>query len=649
MTELSHPVLIGDDNETRATWLGQFLYNNHGVKCLWASTFDKICALAKTSRRAVVFLADTLPLTDFNDLRAPQSFFDQLRGVDPRVNRVYVRTEDSSPTVLGQISIRLPWPKPDRAAGNQILEALKPLQDVLPLADATIDEIDKLTKWPKQDRTLREQIRSLSREQNLKAGEQQLFDIIRNCFDCRKIEKIQLASLIQGKSGARVFHLMVTAKKGAQEREGASQRTRAYVLKLSKAQDIWKLQSEVNGYLKAKASELYNPYKGHIPVLQTPRRSKSAAEIQSLHERRAKASAENLPVPEEFIANSLSWPAIYYDFLGGSLGEFMTLSTALVAAPDRLRTQLSGKARANFILADNTPAAVMDFRVNFLKTLLAALSNLLYLNERHTCRKIKQLWKGGNAPDREYVPLPPYQLAARTREWLQEFLDSDEAKIGGRLLPGWNDCCEAVLALARSTAAKTFGSLNEKFPVILSPVHGDLNANNVFLWLEQPNFPFLIDLPFYQDAGHALQDFARLETEIKFALMDRQEESPPERLAAYDYSVVQMPLWQELEDHLLHHHTAGADEPVWRAGGFHDNVRLTYRLVQVIRATAEQVQQQHCARSTLRPIAFMDEYLPALLYPTLRAITYPSLSPFKRMLAVYSAGSILNKCVEAGR
>jgi hypothetical protein len=35
------------------------------------------------------------------------------------------------------------------------------------------------------------------------------------------------------------------------------------------------------------------------------------------------------------------------------------------------------------------------------------------------------------------------------------------------------------------------------------------------------------------------------------------------------------------------------------------------------------------------------EYWPALLYHTVRAIGYPSLSVFERLLAVYSAGSIL--------
>ena len=39
----------------------------------------------------------------------------------------------------------------------------------------------------------------------------------------------------------------------------------------------------------------------------------------------------------------------------------------------------------------------------------------------------------------------------------------------------------------------------------------------------------------------------------------------------------------------------------------------------------------------------MKEYLPALLYHTTRAATFPSLSIFKRLLAVYSAGSILKR------
>lgn len=98
-----------------------------------------------------------------------------------------------------------------------------------------------------------------------------------------------------------------------------------------------------------------------------------------------------------------------------------------------------------------------------------------------------------------------------------------------------------------------------------------------------------------------------------------------------------------MEHYLLDDGTREGGEPAWGADGFRDNVRLTYRLVKVIRDKAERVQQQSCPGAAHGPAAFMDEYLPALLYHTTRAATYPTLSVFKRLLAIYSAGLILQR------
>jgi hypothetical protein len=179
-------------------------------------------------------------------------------------------------------------------------------------------------------------------------------------------------------------------------------------------------------------------------------------------------------------------------------------------------------------------------------------------------------------------------------------------------------------------------------------VHGDLNANNVLLWLRHNRYPFVIDLPFYQKDGHALQDFARLEVEIKYALLDRQEESPYEELAAYDYSDAQVPLWIEMENRLLEDQALSASAlsggapngGAWVAPGLKENVTLCYKLIMLARAKACQAQQKPLPAG---PAAgpFAEEYLPALLYHSVRSIGYTSLSVFKRLLAVYSSGSIL--------
>jgi len=172
--------------------------------------------------------------------------------------------------------------------------------------------------------------------------------------------------------------------------------------------------------------------------------------------------------------------------------------------------------------------------------------------------------------------------------------------------------------------------------MVHSPAHGDLNANNVLFFPQFVDPVFLIDFPMYQQCGHALQDYARLETEIKYALMDRQDDSDPVALPGLDFSPQQFPLWCELEDHLCRQWQS---EARWIAGGYTNNVTLTLDLIQILRTAAKEVQES--ALNLPPSVDFSKEYLIPLLYHTLRAITFPSLSPFKRILAVYSAASIL--------
>jgi hypothetical protein len=429
MAELKQPVLIGDNVAARAEWLGKFLSDYYNVTAQSADTFDKICQLARESNVSVIFLADTLPYSFDNRDAEPVANFNQLRGINRRVRLVRVVTDDSYSEISGVRDlcyIRLPSFPPTPDQHDLIINSLNPLSGIMPLATSTIEKIALLVKWRGQSRTLREQIRSLSYDQELKHGQRQLYHIIRSCIDCRSVERIKVESLTPGKSGALVFHLSVLSKSDGAEKRGKDNRTKEYVLKLSETKDIWKLQSEVSGYLQASTSEVYSKYKTHLPALRIPYLSK--------------ASTENEPAPEEFkyiVGSSLSWDAIYYDFLGGSLGECMSLETALISAPEKLREKMRGKVHTSFSLSDE-PSALKDFRINFLKSLLATMSEIWYLNQPCVDRKLRRLWKRENAPDRQYLPLPPYQLTARTKRWVQEFLDSGEAEMGSRLgrLPG---------------------------------------------------------------------------------------------------------------------------------------------------------------------------------------------------------------------
>jgi hypothetical protein len=79
----------------------------------------------------------------------------------------------------------------------------------------------------------------------------------------------------------------------------------------------------------------------------------------------------------------------------------------------------------------------------------------------------------------------------------------------------------------------------------------------------------------------------------------------------------------------------------WKGLGYQENVDLSYRLVMLLRQKASEIQQRKLDFHEAAP--FADEYLPALLYHTVRVIGHPSLSLPKRLLAVHSAGSILNR------
>jgi hypothetical protein len=638
MTDSRRPVLIGDNQPARAEWLSRFLGDYYNVAAQTAETFDKVCDLMTGQNYSVIFLADTLPYSYNIREELPQSYVSQLRGMDSRVRFVFLVTRDTYPYLFDvphQICYaRLPSAAPTPAERDHIIEALRPLGNILPLLATTVEEVAALSDWG-DDRVLNEQIRSLSVREDLEEGKWHLGRIIRNCLDCRGVEKILVEKLTQGASGARVFHLTV-----ARRRAGRLV-PEEYVLKLSEEQEVWKLQREISGYLQASDSKAYSKYKAHLPALQTPQISRLATAPSS------KGAADPLPEEFSYMASSLTWSAIYYDFVGGPIGECMSLETALLADRGKILQKLGG-AHESFTLPAGEGADLTPFRLGFMDTLLKALCGIWYLRAEGDPveakrREVRLLWETGDAPERRYDPLPPYRLTARTKRWAGEFLVSEVAELGGRVFQGWDECRDHLYTLIRHGGRPLPGVLGRELPVVLTPAHGDLNAGNVFLWLREAGFPFLIDLPFFQRLGHALQDFARLEVEVKFALMDRQKESPASRLAAYDHSPTQARLWQELELRLLDERAGAAEEPAWQARGFRDNVKLTYGLVKLIRAKAEVVQQQSLPGDPHGPVPFMDEYLPALLYHTVRAATYPTLTIFKRLFAVYSAGLILRR------
>lgn len=636
MSDLREIILIGDPVEERFNWLKELLYEKYGKEAGRVKTLEEMGEFLDTSPKTVslVFITDDLPLSSKISKKNPHLNFNTLQfsGKFKADEYVCIVTEKNDPDLEGlrkrPYHVHLRSFPPNPAERQRIIDELGALGSRLLLPLTEISTIAAITVWDKSNSTLKRQIRALSETHELSDGESHLHRLMRDCLDCENAEKIEVKQLGQGKSGASVFRLIIS---------DAGKTSKEYVLKLSNA--LWKLESEVHGHLEASETHK-DGYTRHVAKIREPVVSIKSTEPKEAH---------------NFIVNSGQWYAIHYDFLGGSeLGKFIDLETAMIADPVALKDKTKDSL---FTLRSARPNKVLEHRLKILSATLDGLCDLWYSKKELGDRRIETVWKIEDAPDREFIPLPPYQLTQRVKGWVQDFLESRESLVGSRLFHNWKQHTESVLKLvaedSSSSSSSELGALDKEIPFTLSPVHGDLNANNVLLWLKY-GYPFLIDLPFYQKDGHALQDFARLETEIKFALMDRQEDSPEDEVIAFDNTISQVPLWIEMEDRL--HENDRLDETllndvyledcVWSSGGFQGNVTLCYKLILLVRKKAFEIQRK-ILDGKPPPVSFADEYLPALLYHTVRSIGYPSLSIFKRLLAVYSSGLILDKLLKS--
>jgi hypothetical protein len=336
-----------------------------------------------------------------------------------------------------------------------------------------------------------------------------------------------------------------------------------------------------------------------------------------------------------------NWCAICYDFLGEKqFGKFIDLASVLTASA----SDISQKVIGTPFQPEKDGTEPDALRLKLFTGVIDWLCNTWYMAAVPPIRQLVKIWDCQDTPAKTYPPVPPYRLPGRSKGLILSFLESDLARLGSALVPDWEDHCVVIQKLIESASATGIPALDEPMSVSISSAHGDLNANNVLIWLDKLDHPFLIDFPFYQDAGHALQDFARLEVEIKFGLMDRQLDSASEGLVAQDYTFSQLPLWMEMDKHLL---APNWNEPklTWLASGFPANVNSSLKLIQRLRSKAVAVQQRGKDESTPE---FSEEYLPPLLYHTLRAVSYDSLSVFKRLFAVNSAGELIRSMNSKG-
>jgi hypothetical protein len=550
----SRTVLIGDTSQDRFRLLERILRDDFHLQALRFANFNDLRVKAEINDDwLLVLIADDLHYETLQKGIAPHSYFIKLEDRAPLGCLVSGRQPPDMRGVSRPphfIYVPRTPSQNDPAQRNQIIVGLQsfgffPQQIHLPDLD-----------FDPSERTLREQIRSLSKQRNLDEGKEILKHLIRWFFDSNNAT---IERLGQGLSGARVFLLQIKE----------SAKTKSYVLKLTPEQNLWKLEEEVKKHERATEFTGTPPFRVHLPPLHPCHNQQST-----------------------YIARYKNWAAVCYDYLGDKkIGGIIDLETLLVCSLKELHNKTSGSKLHDRHFASGKP--LTESRSDIFGGFLSWLCEEWCQANGKAERGMSQLWLTADCPPKKYTTLPPYQLKGKEKGQILNFLDSKDAEKVARLLPRWDEHREKVWAFVEKNGEPTgLAALDEPVSVILSPTHGDLNANNAMLWLEHADHPFLIDFPFFQESGHALQDFARLEVEIIYALTD--------------------------------------------------NIEHCLDLIQRLRQKAEAVQARQDKPTDHCP-GFFAEYLPALLYYTLREIGYPSRTVFKRLLAVYSASQILTQ------
>ena len=380
--------------------------------------------------------------------------------------------------------------------------------------------------------------------------------------------KASVKRLTQGYSGAQV--LRVDWKSGHEPK--------SFAMKISPARDRWKIENELSHWNSIEKALAPYGLMRYLSILKKP-----------------EGHDEEPPK----LVTSSGWDAIAYLFLGDNIGHFLDFKHAYMQE-EQLAWELLNK-------------------------LISILRFAWYDGAKASKRK---LWGDRDAQYGKVLTFPPYCFTAWQKAHILGAMEQLEP-YGKRLLPQWQGSVQTISAWMKSES-KILKLFSQPDLVVVSPVHGDLNSNNFLLWVDKDQ-PFLIDFACYQKAGHTLQDFARLEAEVKFELMDREAISP---LPALDLTFQQLAIWCQLEDQFT--------SPNWNqlfstARGDTKYVSHALSMITYIRTQAKEVHDNVFGTDA----TFERQYRSALLYHSLRAIGYESLSILKRILAVYSAARLI--------
>lgn len=580
---MNKSALIGELDSQRFEDVRRLLEGTFDLEVLQAKTFIEIVEVCKrgTSELKMVLLTDRFPLLDQQWIPLQRCFMEfqavkMCTSCGALIGYVY-DNEASIKEFKNLVELTVPFPS-----------STKTKEKLIERFESFFPDSRWLTIVLDDDPLLNEQVRMLGADRNLADGQRKLKVFLSRFLDHQQVTIYRLQS---GYSGAHVYRVQAPVQDGGPQ----------YLIKVSR--ERWKLQEETERHMTVI---------GGIPGLRQYK-AKILEPKNELHK-------------GNYIVSHRNWHAICFEYLGGNaFGSSLNLQDTLVDIPKKI-----------FLATADGSDGVSQYRSHFLDILLDWLKREWCTNRDHIVRENLRPWSTVNAEEGKYNPFPPYQLTGQTKGWILEFFDGIGTQMGNRLLPDWNAIVDLVKRFIGGDGNPANSKIEQQISMILSPAHGDLNANNVLFFPGLTDPIFLIDFAMYQKRGHALQDFARLETEIKYALMDRQADSPVKELPGFDITPTQFQLWLELENHLLGN--IWWETKDWRSTGFGKNLDLSLKLVQSTRSAAKVVQSQNLPGEAPR---FEDEYLYPLLYHTLQAITYRSLSPYKRLLALYSAAQLL--------
>lgn len=399
---------------------------------------------------------------------------------------------------------------------------------------------------------------------------------------------VEIHPLTQGYSGSLVIRAVLTADDPTGDQ-------RHIVFKISSGAEAWKLARVVR-HLPLIEKSFNEPLQHSVPILER--------------------TAIGSPVICYWGLHVEAWL-----YLGGDLGEFKEFGQVYC-----LHEETKGP----------DPKVVLSETVQMLERAWHSTAQ----EPRETV-----LWQNEDAPYPETPAAPPYRLTSWNKAQIVRAL-RDLKRWAVRFESKWTLSDEMEWADVQHDINTWISQGPEPASVAAtvrrlytSPIHGDLNHHNL-LWSQKHKRPFLIDFATFQPNGHIVQDFAMLEVQIHLALMDCEESSEHPEL---DLSSTQFRRWMKRLPELLPSSKPLVQfTPLKSADSKLKGIVLAEDLIKSIRQEAYRIY----GKSNKGPTADVDfdnEFAAALLFETLRLISYDSLSYLKRILGAHSAARLIRR------